>query len=732
MISGKVPCDVAPGEYLEKIYVTMEEVNQTYLEEKIFNIHTKEEAFLPNIEFDDLDIGYDGGETEIKITNTGFETAKYDLSLTASDWITLDKTSVELAPGENTTVMLQAYPTEDVWADVYAAELIARIPDEGIEYSLDFFVNLRQETGTPLWIIITVAGGALILLAIITIIVVILSKKKKTKKEKEDVKEDADKSTKKETVTIEKRDYGRKKKDRKEVKIWPIIMVILIAAILAGALYYSFTTGLVSSFNSESDKNVTDENIKDNTSITQDSSSETPEKETKAETEVITNSDIQEPLITIDRSAVPGKGNILEITNETEINIDMIIKNPTDRKATFEVNTPSESWIEFERSKITVLPESTKIINVKIKPNIEALENNDYSIDMNVTLSGKKIQYEESLNFILTKKEDTIKNVLAYWPWALGGAVVLFIMLIIITLASRKQTKGSEVKEKPSKNKKNKEKEPKKSKEKKKTKRTKTWLWIIIIIAALLLLSSAGFWIYNKSANSNTQPNSESNETNLNNININESFELENQGNSENKISEIEEKLTEEDVEESLITIDRSAVPGKGNVLDLEQEKYVLPLSINNPTDRKARFTVSTNNQSWVSFEEYKILVEPESTKTVNMTITPDMEALKESNYMITINTKLEGKKIDYQEELSFIIRKNRKLELSLWLYALAGLIILCLIIIISEIVKRTKKPTSIKKSRKKGKTEKDIADINKELAALRRKTMLKLKKTAN
>ncbi len=718
VISGDTPCESA-GEYTENIYVTINEIDQTYVEEKTFTIHPKAEAYLPNIEIEDLKITYEGGDMPVKITNTGFETVTYDLRLAASDWITIDTQSMTLAPGENATAVLQAYPTNETLPDIYAGEFIAKVRGEEIEYVTEFYIDLKESRGLPLWAWMAMGGGAAILIIIIIILALVLGKKPE-KEKKTEIKED--KKPKKEDITIDKREYRKEKEQEKQVKLWPILLFIVIAALIAGGLYWGFTTGPLSGEKNETYTNQTIETgaIDDDLDLTTPTPEETDDG-------VLTNADIQESLITIDRSGVEGSGNRLEINNQTEINLPLSVKNPTDRKAIFTVHTPDNSWVRFERDKISVMPESTETTNVKITPDLEALEENDYAITINTTLEGKKIYYEEKLDLIISKK----KPIQSYWPWLLAGLVGLASAILIISLARRKKEDKPEKKTVAKKKKKAKEKPKKAGKKIKKDDGSKGWMPPVIGMIILLILAALGFWAYNT-----FQPEDVTEEAG--------------EGIEEQKTQEPaterhtpapETKLTEADVEESLITIDRSGVPGEGDVLKLEEEEYDLPLSISNPTDRKARFTVNTSNESWIVFDQYMILVGPNSDKTVNMHLIPDMDALKKNNYGITINTKLEGTKIDYEEELSFVLKDANRFEASWWMYALAGMIIIGLVILIAELVikgKDKKGSTSTagvkgknKKSKKQTKTkdkkEKDIAQLNKEISSLRKDTMLKL-----
>lgn len=721
IIRGASPCETA-GEYLENIYITIEEINQTYLEEKTVTVHAKDEAYMPEIEIPEIKITYEGGDNEIKITNTGFETATYNLGLTASDWMALDQSSITLAPGENTTTLIQTWPTEDVPEDIYAGELTARVGGEEIEYSTDFTVELREKYGWPMWLMAAIAGGALLLI-IIVILALFLSKKGKKKAKKEEPKEE--KKEEKEIITIDKREYRRKKKEERKTRLWPVLLLLVLALVVAGGLYCAFSTGLIGGERNETE---TPEEVEAPEEVPETAEERvvlaTPAPE-ETETGILTNAEIQEPLITIDRSGIAGEGNKIRITNETEINLPLSIKNPTDRKAVFTIQTPENSWLSFEKDKITIMPNATEITNIKITPDLVALKDNDYSVTINTTLEGKKIYYEESLDLVLTTQKAGMKSL---WPWLLAGLVALATLILIISIAARKKkpeiNKGKEpVKEKKAKEDKKPKKESKKTE--KKAGERGAWLPLVAGIIIIILLAALGFWAYNT-----FRPSGDGAEANDTGENEETGAEP-----ADAPVPQEELKLTEADVDGSLITIDRSGVPGSGDVLKLDQEQYSLPISIRNPTDRKARFTVNTSNESWVVFDQYKILVEPDSVKSVEMTLIPDMAALEKNDYKITIDTKLEGQKIDYEEGLSFVLKKNRGFEASYWAYALAGLILIGMIILVVEFVKKSKESKDKKqaiKSRTKEKKEKDVDQINKELAELRKKTLLQLKKSAD
>ncbi|MBW2964083.1 hypothetical protein KY363_01360 [Candidatus Woesearchaeota archaeon] len=722
-ISGDVPCDTS-GAYLENTYVTIDKINQTYLEEKTFNVYSKQDAYLPVIELTDLKIEYDGGETEVRVTNAGYSRATYEFSLTASDWITLNKTILTLDVNETGSIGILAYPTEETFEDIYAGELVAKVSGEDVEYATDFYVDLKENQGMPLWLIILIISGAVLLLAvIIVVLVLIFGKKKKTDKKEE--KYDDKKKSKKDDITIDKREYRREKDDKKKGgSVWPWILLIALLLIIGGAAYYIITqTSLLSS---DSGLNETSESTETTETATETAAETITPEETS--TGVLTNQDIQESLITIDRSAVPGSGNLLEVTDGTEITLPMTIKNPTDRKAKFTVNTTEDSWITFDNKIVTVMPNATSTVNIKITPDMTVLENNDYQITINTTLEGAKIYYEESVDIVLSKEKSRAYQ---YWPWLIGGLLALALIIILLSLLSSRKDKGPAIKTTKEKKQKPEKIKEKPSETKKKGSR---WWILLLVILGLIVLAAASILVYN-SLSADKPTNTE--ETTTADTTTTTAADT----TSETTVTDTTEpKLTNEDISESLITIDRSGVPGSGNILEIEQANYTLPLTIKNPTDRKAKFTVNTSNESWIQLDQYIILVMPNSTNTVNMNIIPDMEELKTKDYTVTINTRLEGQKIDYQEELEFELKQKRPFEFNYWWYVLLGIIILAVIIIIAKLAGRKEKTSktekaekapATKKSAKKDtkKKDKELSDVNSDIKDLRKKTVLKVKK---
>ncbi|NQU79032.1 hypothetical protein HQ545_04660, partial [Candidatus Woesearchaeota archaeon] len=583
-VSGKAPCESA-GEYLENIYVTINEINQTYLEEKVVSIYEKERAYMPDVELVDPTIDYAGGTTPIKITNKGFERARYNVRIVSSDWITTDTRSISLEPEENTTIILNTYPLNETIEDTYLGELILEVDD--IQYSTEFFVKLKEDRGLSVWFwILMISIPILILIILFFIVLVYLllkrSERNKGKKSEKTIITDkkivAEKKANKKEITIAKREY-RKKKEQKDKKrfwpvLWPILLIFLILALLV--------TGSCAVYNAvSSEHNTTSEPNETSVEPFEENVDETPLPE-QTDDGVLTNEDIQESLVTIDRSSVPGDGNELVVNVQKDIILPLLISNPTDRTAVFKIESVEDSWVSFENEKITVMPESTKQTSITIIPDMQILQNKDYAITINTTLEGKKIYYEESLNLVLTNKTNTLCWLI---PALILGLVILAMIISIIAI-SRSAKKG------------------------------KWWKISLVVVVVILLLSTPLL------------------------CTVKDDVGVENK-------DVVDE--TSDDEYLSIVSIDRSSIPGKDNVLEVSAEKYEIPVKVYNPTDRRAIFTASTESE-WIKFDKNIITVEPNTEKELIMIITPNMADLEKMDYQSSINTRLEGQKIGYKD----------------------------------------------------------------------------------
>ncbi|HII71658.1 TPA: hypothetical protein HA265_02795 [Candidatus Woesearchaeota archaeon] len=798
------PCDTEVAEFANTLYVTIDEVNQTYSQEHNVNVMPLEDAFLPDVDTTTVKTGYEGSEQQIKVTNTGPMWARYDLSVNSANWIWINEGSLELGSGETGYFTLATYPTEETAADGYKAEIMLAVEAEDIEYSTDLIVEVEQEKTVTdtlkenlLWIAI---GGSLILLLIIILIVALVIKKGGKDKDKKGkkpetaaaIKEVKEEKVAKKAITIDKKEYARPKKEKekgeKGKSRWPAILAIIIIVLLVGAgayIAYKLGTGdiEIEGLESSEDQETAQEGMaEESIEETVPAAEPEPQEEAiaepvaqpeEAEDRKLTEEDFEESLLVLDRSSVPGSGNELQVTNETEINLPLTIKNPTDRNAMFSVEQTEGSWIEFEREKLTVKPESEETINVKITPDHEALADHDYTATMNAKLEGKKIDYEETLEFTITKPNNAW---LTWLLWGLGGLVALGLILLIIALSKRERKPKEKKPAKEEKKKEDKKAEKKAAAAKKAEKKTERkqkkdksegsiWPVVIIIVILGLIVGSLSFWAYNTLKTDDGQGSEEIMEEGTAEETVEEAVPVtepepqeeaeaepvaEETQTEEAEIPE-ESKLTEEDVQESLITIDRSQVPGEGNELKVKDEIYTLPMTIKNPTDRTARFTVNTGNESWIVFDDYQILVDPEDIKDVDMYVVPDYDKLEDNDYIVRVNTHLAGEKIDYEEQLEFVISEENG-GWPWWIWALIGAAVAGAVIGISELARRSKKEgaagsgkkNASKKAdikadkkmkaaakKKKETKDKDVENIDKEINRIRKKTELKIKKSS-
>jgi len=63
-----------------------------------------EDAYLVDMKAAGKSVRYDFSDININLENKGFETAKYELSLEAPEWMSLSQNEITLAPGENITI----------------------------------------------------------------------------------------------------------------------------------------------------------------------------------------------------------------------------------------------------------------------------------------------------------------------------------------------------------------------------------------------------------------------------------------------------------------------------------------------------------------------------------------------------------------------------------------------------------------------------------------------------
>jgi hypothetical protein len=147
-----------------------------------------------------------------------------------------------------------------------------------------------------------------------------------------------------------------------------------------------------------------------------------------------------------------------------------------------------------------------------------------------------------------------------------------------------------------------------------------------------------------------------------------------------------------QDIRDPILSVDRGHIAGSGNVLKIRPDETVkIPLNVHNPTDKKARITISikTNglNDSWIALEDDSFIIYPQDTHETLITITPQANILEEQDYTLTITSNLNN---EFAEQLDLIITK--KAVIPLWVYALIGVLIVGLVILIRE--RKTRRKT--------------------------------------
>lgn len=169
--------------------------------------------------------------------------------------------------------------------------------------------------------------------------------------------------------------------------------------------------------------------------------------------------------------------------------------------------------------------------------------------------------------------------------------------------------------------------------------------------------------------------------------------------------------ITEETESQPLIEVNRSQIPGKGkNIISKDGESIILPITVYNPSDRKAVYKIEVQEQgSWIQPEHTRLIVSEQGSKQTSITIRPDMDVLAENDYNVNVNINLKGEKLQYSEELDLVIQKQKSLWEQYWFWAIAGVVALLILIPIigalrqpkDEDWEETEEPKKIKKDKK-------------------------------
>ncbi|RME78270.1 hypothetical protein D6774_01645 [Candidatus Woesearchaeota archaeon] len=352
------------------------------------------------------------------------------------------------------------------------------------------------------------------------------------------------------------------------------------------------------------------------------------------------------------------------VDGEEQIIMNLTVYNPTDQQATFRVRGDSD-WVEVEDRSFSVSPHATHTTQLIITPDYDVLATSSYKVSITGHLENDEINYTQSVTHTIKGKEHVAVKLL---PWMVAG--ILIVGLVILVSLLGKQEHDDEETE---------EKTQKKRTSKKETKKTQSevstfvipWKYVLIGLVILALLVLLIFAISKVAPLLVTGVN-----------HLNDGIMPSEKNADENS----------QDIRDPILSVDRSHIAGSGNVLKIRPDETVkIPLNVHNPTDKKARITISikTNglNDSWIALEDDSFIIYPQDTHETLITITPQANILEEQDYTLTITSNLNN---EFAEQLDLIITK--KAVIPLWVYALIGVLIVGLVILIRE--RKTRRKT--------------------------------------
>jgi hypothetical protein len=274
---------------------------------------------------------------------------------------------------------------------------------------------------------------------------------------------------------------------------------------------------------------------------------------------------------------------------------------------------------------------------LRITPDFSVLKDNDYKIIVNAELTGEQIDYETSIDLIVHKKF----NVFDYW-WVLA---ILAVITALFVFFKRKQTYY--------------ESDSYEADDEDYVEEFESrfpWKKLLVGLLVLLIIGTVfvGSWYM------------------LSNRKTIDSEPVE----QEELVETVEEFDEFFETQPSIVEIDLSGYPGVDNEIITDGSSIVLNMTISNPSNESAVFTAETSDDTWITVKEPSIELAAFSYYTTQVEIIPQNSILRSRDYTLSVTTDLQGKDIDYSQEIELIIKKDRSFFSTLWFYLLLGLII--------------------------------------------------------
>ncbi|MBW3000231.1 hypothetical protein KY339_06185 [Candidatus Woesearchaeota archaeon] len=359
----------------------------------------------------------------------------------------------------------------------------------------------------------------------------------------------------------------------------------------------------------------------------------------------------------------------LKVDYETNI-IPINFENTGVKSITYLITMNGSGWMSLEENSITLLPGGGGVINLTTTPT-EDVPEGKYALAISAQPEGKNLVYLREFEIDLKEKtfwEKLIDN----WYWWVIPLVIIALIAVGAILLTRKKEEGPELIKKVA------------TKETEKEKKISHLWWVIPLI--VLLLAAIGGAVYMLSAGSADQ---EINQTSL---------------------------------EEATIYVDRTGLEGSGNEIII-RENVTIPLIIQNNDVTNTYHIEVQEDVEWITLSEQEVRINSGQNKTVYLLVAPTNQT-EEGVYKITIDVTIEDTTETISEEIELNVKKKKSL-LEYWPYALIGLILAGLVILLHWLATREKgekpapKEESLSIKSKKIKKKRDYSILKKALLAL-------------
>ena len=678
----KAPCNET-GLYGFALTANVTNFPEKVMQQKFdVNVVAIEEAYAVEINSaeEKIETNYDGNVIQFDVSSIGIRGGRYDIFLnTTEGWISIDRTAIDIAPGETATINLVLSPTNETMQGKYDVSITAIPEGQNVGYERSFSVKLRDKT--PLeslidsWLYIL---SAVLFIVLLVVLLLLVSRKRKVKEEEafwQDVEGAPSKiiaeEQKERILEIEKKDRGWAR--------WLLLilgLLVLLGAIAAG-IYFLSPYFMVNA--NETNVSEVPYQETENLSYIEAGSEETVQEtategiftrawnwlfgerseaaeapqEVPLQTEQTGELMIENATIYVNRTGLRGSGDVIEVMGLENITIPLTIQNNYEPNI-FRIRVNEDvDWISIDKETIQIAPNEKEVVNIIVMPD-DRVEEGNYKIDIRIDVEGRRTPISEEIVLKVTQEKPFY---LKYLWYALAGIAVLIILGIIVGAKGwLKKRKERDVEEFVEKTKKKKEVQEDILKESRDYGRLKYMVLGIVLILVLAGLIYGGLYAV-KSFTKVSELDTAMNETDY----------------QETMPEEAGEGITEETPVQQKADYEKVFIK-KGEVT-------LVPLKVYNANET-ATFQIRINEDiEWITVDADQVEILPNESKTVNLVASPD-EIVDDGNYQVTVDVEVAGQDTKFSQ--GFILQVRKSPFSATWsyiLYALAGIAVLLVIL---------------------------------------------------